>query len=66
VTNEVNRTYFSGPTWRAFAKRYAMTPSGKFVLWLKEGDNAIILDLSEPNDDASSAEELSFMIARLW
>jgi hypothetical protein len=43
-----------------------MTPNGKFVLWLEEGDNAIILDLSEPSDDASSAEELSFMIARLW
>jgi hypothetical protein len=58
VTNEVNQTYFSGPAWRAFAERYAMTSDEKFVLWL-EGDNAIIFDLSEPGDDVSSTEELS-------
>jgi hypothetical protein len=61
VTNEVNRTYFSGPAWRAFAERYAMAPGKKFVFWLKEGDNAIIFDLPEPDDDVSSGEELSFV-----
>jgi hypothetical protein len=40
VTNEVNRTYFSGPAWRAFAERYVMAPGEKLVLWLEEGDNA--------------------------
>jgi hypothetical protein len=59
VTNEVNRTYFSGAFWRAFAERYAMAPSGKFVLSLEEGDNDIIFDLPEPGDDVSSTEELS-------
>jgi hypothetical protein len=59
VTNEVNRTYFSGTAWRAFVEQYAMAPDKKFVLWLKEGDNAIIFDLLEPGDDMSSAEELS-------
>jgi hypothetical protein len=48
VTNEVNRTYFSGPAWRAFAERYALAPCQKLVLWLKEGDNAIIIDPPEP------------------
>jgi hypothetical protein len=61
VKNEVNRTYFSGPAWRAFAERYAMAPGEKLVLWLKEGDNAIIFDPPEPGDDVSSAEELSFV-----
>jgi hypothetical protein len=50
VTNEVNRTYFSGPAWRAFAERYAMAPSEELVLWLEEGDNAIIFDPSELGD----------------
>jgi hypothetical protein len=31
------------------------------VLWLKEGDNAIIFDPLEPGDDVSYAEELSFV-----
>jgi hypothetical protein len=59
VTNKANRTYFSGPTWRAFAEQYALAPDEKLVLWLEEGDNAIIFDLPEPGDDVSSAEELS-------
>jgi hypothetical protein len=59
VTNEVNRIYFIGPAWRAFVERYAMAPGKKFVLWLEEGDNAIIFDLPKLGDDVSSAEELS-------
>jgi hypothetical protein len=59
VTNKINRTYFSGPAWRAFVKRYAMTPDKKFILWLEEGDNAIIFDLPELGNDVSSMEELS-------
>jgi hypothetical protein len=59
VTNEVKRTYFSGPSWRVFAEWYAMASGEKLVLWLKEGDNAIIFDPPEPGDDVSSTEELS-------
>jgi hypothetical protein len=36
-----------------------MAPGEKFVLWLEEGDNAIIFDLPQPGDDVSSMEELS-------
>jgi hypothetical protein len=58
VTNEVNRTYFSGPAWRGFAQRYEIAPLQKFVLWLEEGDDAIIFDPPEPGDEVSS-EQLS-------
>jgi hypothetical protein len=61
VRNKVNQTYFSGPPWRAFAKRYAMAPGEKFILWLEEGDNALIFDLPEPGDDVISMEDLSFV-----
>jgi hypothetical protein len=37
-----------------------MAPTEKLVLWLK-GDNAIIFDPSEPGDDVSYAEDLSFV-----
>jgi hypothetical protein len=54
-------TGWSSCPHQAFAKRYAIAPDKKFVLWLEEGYNAIIFDLSEPSDDVSSVEELSFV-----
>jgi hypothetical protein len=58
VTNEVNQTYFSGPAWRAFAERYEMIADQNLVLWIEEGDDAIIFDPPEPGDNVS-LEQLS-------
>jgi hypothetical protein len=58
VTNEVNRTYFSGPAWIVFAQRYGLAPLQKFFLWLDEGDDAITFHFPEPGGYVSSEEEL--------
>jgi hypothetical protein len=42
-----------------FVKQYAMAPGDKLVLWLEEGDNAIIFDPPKPGDNVSSVEDLS-------
>ena len=62
VKNEVNRTYFTGPAWRAFVRRYAyaMEPGKHFILWLEEGDNSIISDFPDLDAGVNSSEmELS-------
>jgi hypothetical protein len=54
VTNDENRTYFSGPTWIAFAQRYGLAHREKLILSLDEGDNNILFDRVDPDDYVSS------------
>ena len=58
VTNEIGRTYFSGPGWRQFTETFEMQPTTKCKFFLDHGEVFIYFDFTNPDPDTRIGFEM--------
>jgi hypothetical protein len=57
VTNEANKTYFSGPRWTEMVNRYVMDVGERCIFYLDHQADITYFDYKSPNNSDDSGSE---------